>query len=175
MHPIFEAQQKPTLIHLAALGFAGLHSLSPAKLAAAEKAACLYLPQAAAYRFPPHQSPAATAQGELPRRGKRRRPGSSPQGEAVIVLSLHCSKYQNNRAEVLPSLEGIQGKPSQWFLLGGSRVGIQKGRGKRNPRPFCDSLHTFCSHRKYAHGVTGSWILRNVTSKLTSFSSIRQI
>ena len=60
MHRIFEAQQKPTLIHLAALGFAGLlaalgfaglHSLSPAKLAAAEKAACLYLPQAAAYRF----------------------------------------------------------------------------------------------------------------------------
>ncbi len=63
-------------------------------------------------------------------------------------------------AEGLPSLEGIQGKPSQWFLLGGSRVGFQKGRGKRNPRPFCDSLHTFCSYRKYAHGVTGSETLR---------------
>ncbi len=46
------------------------------------------------------------------------------------------------------------------FLFGGSRVGIQKGRGKRNPRPFCDSLHTFCSYRKYAHGVTRSETLR---------------
>ena len=48
------------------------------------------------------------------------------------------------------------------FLLGGSRVGFQKGRGKRNPRPFCDSLHTFCSHRKYAHGVTRSETLRKI-------------
>ncbi len=47
------------------------------------------------------------------------------------------------------------------FLFGGSRVGFQKGRGKRNPRPFCDSLHTFCSYRKYAHGVTSSRSLQN--------------
>ncbi len=46
------------------------------------------------------------------------------------------------------------------FLFGVSWVGFQKGRGKRNPRPFCDSLHTFCSYRKYAHGVTGSETLR---------------
>ena len=39
----------PTLPHRGA----GLHSLSPAKPAAAEKAACFLLPQAAAYRFPP--------------------------------------------------------------------------------------------------------------------------
>ena len=51
------------------------------------------------------------------------------------------------------------------FLFGGSRVGIQKGRGKRNPRPFCDSLHTFCSHRKYARGATGSATLRKTVSQ----------
>jgi len=39
------------LFHLAALGFAGLHLQSPAKPAAAEKAACLHLPLAAAVRF----------------------------------------------------------------------------------------------------------------------------
>ena len=44
---------KKRFSHLAALVFAGLHSLSPANPAAAEKAACLHLPQAAAYRFFP--------------------------------------------------------------------------------------------------------------------------
>ena len=51
------------------------------------------------------------------------------------------------------------------FLFGGSRVGFQKGRGNRNPRPFCDSLHTFCSHRKYARGATGSATLRKTVSQ----------
>ena len=45
-------------------------------------------------------------------------------------------------------------------------MGFQKGRGKRNPRPFCDSLHTFCSYRKYARGATSSRILQK-TKKQT--------
>ena len=38
-------------------------------------------------------------------------------------------------AEALPSLVRISGNRAR-FLFGGSRWGIQKGRGKRNPRPF---------------------------------------
>ena len=45
--------QKRRFPHLAALGFASLLSLPPANPAAAEKAACLHLPLAAAYRFSP--------------------------------------------------------------------------------------------------------------------------
>ena len=56
------------------------------------------------------------------------------------------------------------------FLFGGSRVGIQKGRGKRNPRPFCDSLHTFCSYRKYAHGAASSETLLKAYQKHPSLA-----
>ena len=45
------------------------------------------------------------------------------------------------------------------------RVRVHRERGSRNTLSLCDSLHTFCSHRKYAHGVTGSSILQKVISK----------
>ena len=36
------------------------------------------------------------------------------------------------------------------------RVRVHRERGSRNTLSLCDSLHTFCSHRKYARRATGS-------------------
>ena len=63
-------------------------------------------------------------------------------------------------AEALPSLGGIQRGTAHGSSLAVQGWGFKRGGEKRNPRPFCDSLHTFCSYRKYAHGVTGSETLR---------------
>ena len=52
------------------------------------------------------------------------------------------------------------------------RVRVHRERGSRNTLSLCDSLHTFCSHRKHAHGVTSSWSLRKAISKRSIPQSI---
>ena len=93
---------------------------------------------------------------------------SSPSGRAKGLCPF-CENKQSIKMTLISLILAIPWRESKGnrarFLFGGSRVGFQKGRGKRNPRPFCDSLHTFCSHRKYARGATGSATLRKTVSQ----------
>ena len=105
-----------------------------------QKAACLYLPQAAAYRF----SPLSRLRRQLSQRESQ---GSVPLQSIKttlisLILALPRRESKGNRAR---------------FLFGGSRVEVFRRRGKRNPRLLNDSLVTFCSHRKSPCGAFRSW------------------
>ncbi len=45
------------------------------------------------------------------------------------------------------------------------RVRVHRERGSRNTLSLCDSLVTFCSHRKSPCGAYRSWLLRKAISK----------
>ena len=85
-HKLILSFKKGCNSHLAALGFAGLHSLNAANPAAAEKASCLHLAAGSGIPLFPSQSPAVTA---------------LPEGEPRLCHPLHsmlsCENVINDR------------------------------------------------------------------------------
>ena len=80
-----------------------------------------------------------------------------------------CTKNDAGLLKLCHPLEGIKGEPRTvplWRFKGG----VSKGAGKTQSPPLCDSLHTFCSHRKYARGATGSETLLKAYQKHPSLA-----